>query len=120
MELRIRLGYDITRPLHGARTTFHLNAVSNALTTLNMADNALVPFELFTFLDLLLDDDIEMIIPHNTTSTTTLLSLLKSKQRTFIPRIFGYVENILPQFLEEDFLTHYHVRRAVFDVVAEP
>ena len=84
-----------------------------------MADNALVPFELFTFLDLLLDDDIEMIIPHNTTSTTTLLSLLKSKQRTFIPRIFEYVENIIPQFLEEDFVTHYRVSRAVFDEILQ-
>jgi hypothetical protein len=71
LELEIRLGYDITRSLHGARATFHLNAVSIALATLNMADNDLVPLELFTFLDHWLDDDIEMIIPHNTTSTTT-------------------------------------------------
>jgi hypothetical protein len=60
-----------------------------------------------------------MIIPHNTTSTTTLLSLLKSKQRTFIPRIFGYVENIIPQFLEEDFVTHYRISRAVFDEILQ-
>lgn len=115
MELEIRLGYDITRLPYDARADFHLNAVA----ILNMADNDLVPFQLFIFLDVWLDDDIELIIPYNTTSTTTLLSLFKAKQRTFIPRIFGYVENIIPQFLEEDFVTHYRVSRTVFDEILQ-
>lgn len=48
-----------------------------------------------------------------------IMSLHSIKRRTNVPRKQGYVENIIPQFLDEDFTTHYRVGRDVFNEILE-
>jgi len=84
-----------------------------------MADNALV---LFTFIDdfVVHDSENEMVVAHNNNSLTMLImSLYSTKRRTHVPRIQGYVENIIPQFIDEDFATHYRVGHEVFNEILE-
>ena len=62
----------------------------------------------------------DIVVTHMNNSLTMLIMSLHSiKRRTNVPRKQGYVENIIPQFLDEDFTTHYRVGRDVFNEILE-
>ena len=45
------------------------------------------------------------------------MGLYNINPRVDLPKLCGYVENIIPQFLEEDFDTYYRISRRVFDKI---
>ena len=69
--------------------------------------------------EFMLDDrgDEFFVLYRNNSILRLLMGLYNINPRVELPKLHGYVENIIPQFLEEDFVTHYRISRRVFDEI---
>ena len=63
------------------------------------------------------DDGFFFVLYGNNSILGLLMGLYNINPRVDLPKLCGYVENIIPQFLEEDFDTYYRISLRVFDKI---